>query len=197
MSIDVLGALPDVDPLLWSHGSSISWICISVASASPTMKERLESRVNFPLQSSSRQTLLKMVFIFVVICQMQGGASCCGCVNCGIQLLPLKEQKWTSLGYYHNAKTSSVVEPFFSCWFAIWGGFVFETKKMAMSNWVPQVQVIHYSLVFVYSIGIGTWFLFLTDLQLCKIDSEGKGSCKLMGYSCVVVKVNWGYMAWF
>lgn len=43
---------------------------------------------------------------------------------------------------------------------------------MAMSNWVPQV--IHYSLVFVYSIGIGTWFLFLTDLQLCKIDSEGK-----------------------
>jgi hypothetical protein len=61
------------------------------------MKERLESRAtqeNFPLQSSSsHQTLLKMVFIFVAICQMQGGASCCGCEKLWNSIVAPKEQK--------------------------------------------------------------------------------------------------------
>jgi len=196
MSIDVLGALPDVDPLLWSHGSSISWICISVASASPTMKERLESRAsqeNVPLQSSSRQTLLKMVFIFVVICQMRG-ASCCGCVNCGIQLLPLKNRSelvW-GISQCENFQGSWTIFLLLVC---IWGGLYLKQKDGNEQSGTPG-PVIHYSLVFVYSIGIGTWFLFMTDVQLCKIDSEGKAR-KVVGYSCVVVKVNWGYMAWF
>jgi hypothetical protein len=77
----------------------------------------------------------------------------------------------------------------------IWGGLYLKQKDGNEQSGTPG-PVIHYSLVFVYSIGIGTWFLFLTDVQLCKIDAEGKAQ-KVVGYSCVVVKVNWGYMAWF